>query len=198
MINFNRIKGIIIAPKKEWEQIDTEQTTISSLAITYALPLVLIGAIASFIAFGVIGVDVVFMRFRSMNLGIRVAFMHILSCGLSMAAAAIVIDMLAPNFQSEKNMLRSVQLVVYSYTPMLVASILLIIPSSGLAVLASLAGLYGLYVMYVGFDFMKKTPEDKKMPYFFTSIGCLIVVYIIVYFIIRSLLMPSFSSLSGL
>ena len=61
---------------------------------------------------------------------------------------------------------------------MLVASILLIIPSSGLAVLANLAGLYGLYVMYEGFGIMKNTPEDKKMPYFFTSLGCLIVAYV--------------------
>ena len=196
MTNIDRIKGLIVAPKKEWEKIALEQTSPASLATKYALPLVLIGTVAYILSIGVIGIG----GLRSLSFGIRLGLIHALSCGLAIAATAFGIDMLAPNFQAEKNMVRSTQLAVYSFTPILVLSILYIIPTldSTISTLVQLGGAYGLYIMYEGFDYMKPTPVEKKMAYMFASMGIMVGTYVVSHLIIYSILKPTFSDILSL
>lgn len=196
MTNIDRIKGLIVAPKKEWEKIALEQTSPASLATKYALPLVLIGTVAFVLSIGVIGIG----GLRSLSFGIRLGLIHALSCGLAIAATAFGIDMLAPNFQAEKNMVRSTQLAVYSFTPLLVLSVLYIIPTldSTISALVQLGGAYGLYIMYEGFDYMKPTPVEKKMSYMFASMGIMVGTYVISRLIIYSILKPTFSDILSL
>ncbi len=77
---------------------------------------------------------------------------------------ALIINELAPNFGSAKNMTSALKLAVYSMTPGWVAGVLYIIP--GLWILGVLASLYGLYILYLGFDTpMMETPKDKVGGY---------------------------------
>ncbi len=187
----NRVKGLIVSPKTEWDKIATEQSKPASLATTYALPLLLIGTVACFISFGVIGLH----GFRSMNFGFRFGLMHALSIGLAMVATAFGIDMLAPNFQSQKNMVSSTQLAVYSFTPLLIVSALYIIPNDTIRILVKMAGFYGLYLMYEGFPKLKTVPEDKKMTYMFASMGIAVGSYAILDLIMYEILKPTFSDI---
>ena len=50
-----RVKNIIVAPKKEWGVIAAEEGSVSSVLTTYVLPLSLIGAAATLIGWGLIG-----------------------------------------------------------------------------------------------------------------------------------------------
>jgi hypothetical protein len=91
---------------------------------------------------------------------------------------ALIINELAPNFGSAKNMTSALKLSVYSMTPGWVAGILYIIP--GLWILGILASLYGLYVLYLGFDTpIMETPKDKVMSYMGVSIVVVIVLYVV-------------------
>jgi uncharacterized membrane protein len=103
-----------------------------------------------------------------------------------------VVDALAPTFKSEKNITKSAQLVIYSYTPMLIGAILIIIPFLG--VIGSLFGLYGLYLLYTGVHIMKKTPEDQKIGYIVVSI----LVLIAVHFVIGMILSSVFGGMMGI
>ena len=182
----NRAKSILLTPKTEWSLIESEQTDVKTLTINYLLPLALIPAIAGFIGFGLIGQNVLGMHIGSAGYGLRYAIVNLVSTIGGAFLTAYIIDLLAPSFGSEKNFLQSFKLVVYSYTPMMVAGILLIIPS--LSILATLAGLYGLYLLYIGLQPLKKTPEDKKTSYFVVSL----IVVILGSFVLSSILSSIF------
>ena len=185
----NRVKSILLTPKTEWPVIETEQTDVKTLTINYLLLLALIPAIAGFIGYGLIGQNVFGVHIGSAGYGLRHAITSLIGTIGGAFLTAYIIDLLAPNFGSEKNFLKSFQLVVYSYTPMMVAGILLIIPTLGM--LASLAGLYGLYLLYIGLQPMKKTPEDKKTSYFVVSLIIVILVSIVLSAILSSMVITT-------
>ena len=185
----NRVKSILMAPKTEWPIIETEQTDVKTLTINYLLPLALITAVASFIGYGLIGQNVFGVHVGSIGYGLRYALISLVSTIGGAFLTAYIIDLLASSFGSEKNFLQSFKLVVYSYTPMLVAGVLLIIPSLG--ILASLAGLYGLYLLFLGLQPLKKTPEDKKVTYFVISLIVVILGSIVLSAILASIFITS-------
>jgi hypothetical protein len=167
-----RAKKIITSPKDEWVVIDQENTSITDLIIKYLIPLALIPAIASFIGFWI------FYKFGSFSFGIKYAVIYLITYIGGALLAAYIIDALAPSFASTKDFRKAFQLVVYSYTPMMVASIVLIFPSLGILVL--IAGLYSLYLLFIGLKPMMKTPDDKTAVYFIVSLVVLIVVYFVI------------------
>jgi hypothetical protein len=172
----DRVKGIILNPKKEWEVISQENTSSATLLITYLFPLVLIPAIASLIGYGLIGYRVAFIgHIAGFSWGIKWAVIMLVNMILGVYLTAFIIDFLAPNFGAVKNFNNAFSLVVHSYTPMMVAGILYLLPSLG--TLAALAGLYGLYILYLGLKPMMKSPDDKTTTYFVVSLIVMIVVY---------------------
>jgi hypothetical protein len=98
-----------------------------------------------------------------------------------------IIDMLAPSFQSEKNLGKSAQLVAYSGTPSYIAALFSFIPF--LSLLIVIAGwAYGIYIMYLGIGPMKKTAEDKKVAYMVIAFVIMIAVYFILVAILTAIL----------
>jgi hypothetical protein len=184
----DRVKNIIVAPNKEWEVISNEPPNTSSIITGYVLPLCGAAAVAAFIGYGLIGFNYGFgIRIKGINWGIYQALTVLVMGIASVFISAAVVDALAPNFGSEKNMGRSVQLVAYSYTPAWVGGLLAIYPP--LAIIGTLAGLYGLYLIYAGMPKIKKTPADKHVGYFVVCLVVLIVVYFIIGLIMAKVVM---------
>ena len=182
-----RAKKILSTPKEEWLVIEQETTPAAQLITTYLIPLALIPAIGSFIGYGMVGYTVPFIGHvpGTITLGISRAVLAFISPILSAFVAAFIISVLAPSFSSLKDFNKSLQLVVYSLTPMLIASIVYILPS--LAILSFLAGIYGLYILYLGFAPILKTPEDKVTGYFVISLVTIIVVWIVIALILTAI-----------
>ncbi len=170
----DRAKNIILKPKEEWTLIDQEDTSIATLAATYLFPLALIPAIAAFIGYGVIGVS--FLG-PIPSWGLKMAIISFISTILGTYISAFVIDMLAPNFGSVKDLRKSMQLVVYAFTPVMLAGAFSAIPALGIL---GIVGLYGLYLLYIGIKPMMKTPDDKVTVYFVVSLLVIIAVYVII------------------
>ena len=168
-----RAKNIIMTPKTEWSVIAAEEPNAMQILTGYVVPLALIPAVASVIGYGVIGSGMG----TSLTWGIGMGIISFVSTVLGVYLTAFVVDFLAPNFGSQKNFGRAMQLVAYAYTPAWVAGILNIVPAIG--ILASLAGLYGLYLMYLGFPHTMKTPQDKVIVYLIVAIVALLVIYMI-------------------
>lgn len=182
----DRIKGIILNPKNEWNVISQENTSSSALLTTYLIPLALIPAIACFIGYGLIGYRVPFIgHVAGISWGVKYAIMMLINMIIGPYISAFVIDLLATNFGAEKNFNKAFSLVVYSYTPMMVAGVLYLLPS--LRVLPALAGLYSLYVLYLGLKPMMKSPDDKTTTYFVVSLVVMIVVYAVLSAILSSM-----------
>lgn len=181
----DRAKNIILTPQTEWQVIAGEEPNVGQIMTGYVIPLALIPAVASIIGWGVVGRGV-----TSFNYGIASGIVAFGVAILSVYLVALVIDALAPNFGSQKNLGRAVQLVAYSSTPGWVAGILNIVPFIGW--LAMLASLYGLYVMYLGLPHMMKTPQDKVVVYLIVGIVAVVVVYAVVGGILSAVLFGLF------
>lgn len=194
-----RVKNIIVSPKKEWEVIDGEQATLSSLLTSYVLPLTLIGAIAAFIGYAFVGIDIgLGLKMKGMDWGLYQGISKLVVGIISFVVSAYVVDALATSFASEKNINKSAQLVAYGTTPAMVGAFLGFLPM--LAIIGGLFGLYSIYLWYLGLGPIKKTPEDKKVVYIIVSILVYIVAMVIVGFIVNKILMSvlGLDALSGL
>lgn len=182
-----RAKNILISPAKEWDVIAAEQPDTGKIITGYVLPLAGAAALAAFIGYGFL----TSRYFGGTNWGIYYAVSVLVGALAGVFISAFVIDALAPNFGSEKNMGRSIQLVAYSYTAGWVGGLLAIIPA--IAFLGVLAGLYGFYLLYIGMPKLKKTPADKHLGYFVVSLLVVIAIYFVVGLIMSSLMMPTMS-----
>ena len=192
----DRAKNIIMTPQTEWPVIAAEEPNVGLIMSGYVIPLALIPTIASIIGWGVIGRGV-----TSMSFGIASGIVAFGVAVLSVYLVAYVIDFLAPNFGSQKNLGRAMQLVAYSSTPGWVAGVLHIIPVIGW--LAMLASLYGLYLLYLGLPHMMKTPQDKVPVYLIVSIVVVILAYAIIGGILSAILfgifgVGAFATMGGL
>jgi hypothetical protein len=186
-----RVKSMLVTPKEEWTTINNETATPSSLLTGYLLPLALAGAVAAFIGAGLIGSS--FMGIKvggTIKYGVYQALVSLISVGIGYYLTTYVVDMLATNFKSEKNLNKSAQLIAYSYTPALVGSLMAVIPA--IAWLGSLFGLYSIYLIYLGLPVLKKTPEEQRVVYLVVTILVLIGIYIVIGMILASVLMPIF------
>ncbi|NOU18175.1 MAG: DUF1282 family protein [Bacteroidales bacterium] len=177
-----RVKGIILKPKDEWTVVEQETTSTISLIVTYLIPLALIPAIAAFIGYGVIGVSIFG---PSLSWGIKQAIITFVSTFLGVCISAYIIDALAPNFGSTKDLRKAMQLVIYSYTPVMLAGAFQAIPALGIF---AIVGIYGLYLLYIGIKPMMKTPDDKVTSYFVVSLLVVIAIYAILATVLAGIL----------
>ncbi len=192
-----RAKNIIVSPAKEWNVILTEQPDTGKIVTGYVLPLAGAAALAAFIGYGFIGFNYGFgIRLKGTDWGLYQGITMLAGALISVFVSSFIIDALATNFESEKNLGRSVQLVAYSYTPAWIGGLLTILPS--LAIVGSLAGLYGLYLLYVGMPILKKTPADKHVSYFVVSLLVMIVVFVVIGMVLGRILMSIFGLSYGL
>jgi len=185
----DRAKNILMTPKTEWPVIGAEPPVIQEIMLNYVLPLTLVPAVAQVIGYGVVGGTIISF---SLGAAIGMGIVTFLTALVGVFIAAYVVDFLAPNFGSEKNLGRAVQLVAYSSTPGWVAGILNIIPA--LSILVMLASLYGIYLLYLGMPFQMKTPKEKVVPYLVVAIIAVIVVYVILGLILSPIIMAIFGA----
>lgn len=185
-----RAKNILLTPKTEWDVVNSETPDTQKILTTYVIPLVAIGAIASFIGWGLIGKSYSYgfgsWKMVGVSLGIRYAIIALIGGIAGSLLLAFVIDALAPTFKSEKNFGRSFQLSAYCSTAGWVGAVFNILPS--LAIIGSLVGLYGLYLLYLGLPKLKKTPADQVTPYFVVSLIAMIVAYFVIGLILGAIL----------
>jgi hypothetical protein len=167
-----RVKGMLLNPKAEWEVIKEEKLSMMDVFLKYVLILALIPAAAAFVGWTLIGYNVLFISVKGVDMGIKQAIIAYVTSCLAFFISTLVINAIAPGFKSDKNIDRSAQLIAYTFTPFLVAGIFNIIPN--LSILAGLLGLYGLYMLYLGIPKLKSTPEDQVLPYFL--VACLVIL----------------------
>lgn len=168
-----RVKGIILSPKTEWPVIAGEQGDAAYLFANYVAILAAIPAVCGFIGAVLIGVPVLFALIG--------AVVQYLLAFVAVYIVALVVNLLAPTFSSQKNFESALKLTVYSYTPVWLAGVFKLIPAlSFLGIL----GLYGVYLLYLGLSPLMKTPPEKRIGYTITLVVCAIVVALVLVAII--------------
>lgn len=165
-----RVMNILKNPATEWPVIAAESTDVGRLYREYIVPLAAIPAVAGFI--GRVLIHVPFMWGLS---SLLVSYVMTL---VGAYIAAVVIEWLAPRFQSSGSRVDALKLVAYASTPMWVAGVLNVIPTLGL--LAVLASLYGIYLFYLGLPVLFKTPADKVVIYMIVCAVVMVVVSMVI------------------
>lgn len=187
---FQRAKNMITTPKTEWAVIEGESSPAKDVIMQYILPLAVVAALAVFIGYWLIGINMFTLHLVGFRWGLYYGITCLIRAVLVVLVAALVVDALAPSFGSEKNFNRSLQLVAYAYTPVLIGGFLAVIPS--ISIIGSLFGLYGIYLWYLGLTPIKRTDPDKRTGYLVVSILVLIVVYLVIGWILGLIFMGMF------
>src|SRR4030043_1400012 len=180
----DRIKGILLKPKQEWQTISGETTTIPELYKAYIIVLAAIGPVASVIGMSIVGISLPFVgSFRiPITTSIASAVVHYILTLVGVYILALIIDALAPTFSGEKNINQAFKVAAYSYTPGWVVGVIAIIPALGLL---GVLGLYGLYLLYVGLPVLMKSPKEKSLGYTIGVIIAAIVIFVVIGYISR-------------
>lgn len=174
-----RAKEIILKPNETWVKIKGEETTIKELYVSYACILAIIPAVAGFIGMSLVGSSFLGVSFRvSIGAGLTHAILQYALTLVGIYVVALIIDALAPSFDSKKNMLAAMKVAVFSFTPAWIAGILGILPM--LSILAVIASLYSLYLFYIGLPVLMETPKEKLLGYFIVVIVVTIVVWALI------------------
>jgi hypothetical protein len=164
-----RVKGIILSPKTEWPVIAGEPGDAGYLFSNYVAILAAIPAVCGFIGAVLIGVPVF--------AALIAAVIHYVLAFVAVYIVALIVNLLAPTFSSQKNFENALKVTVYSQTPVWLVGVFSLIPAlSFLAIL----GLYGLYLLWLGLPPLMKTPPEKSIWYTITIVVCAIVVSIVV------------------
>jgi len=171
-----RAKAILMTPKQEWAAIDSEALDVPALLTGYVIPLALIGPIARFIGFSLLGFGGIFRV--SIGWGISTAIITFVMAIVGLFVLAWVINALAPTFAATQSMPQAIKLAAYSMTAVWVAEIFYLIPVLGFVAL--IGAIYSLYLFYVGLPILMKSPADKTPPYAIAVIvACIVVAWVI-------------------
>jgi hypothetical protein len=175
-----RVKGILLSPNTEWPIIANENTTARDIYLGYVAPLAAIGAIATFIGQVFVGFSVPLLGTVRVGVGagLTSAILMYAMTFVGVFVLSWIVDMLAPSFGGQRDPVRALRLVAYSYTPAWIAGILHIVPTIGLLIL--LASLYGLYLIYLGLPVMMRCPKERTVTYTVVIVVCAIVFFLVI------------------
>src|SRR5262245_37122239 len=180
----SRVKAIIMTPNTEWPIIAAETTTAADLYKSYIIIVAAIPAIAGFVSMSILGFGGIFRI--GIARGLTIAVMSYVMSLIGVYIVALIIDALAPTFNSAKDQMQALKTAAYSMTVYWVAGILQIVPALGF-LLVFLGGLYSLYVLYLGLPFTMKTPADKAIPYTAVIVVCTVIVMMVLGFVVGAL-----------
>jgi hypothetical protein len=172
-----RIRNIITDPRSEWPLIATEPRDPTRLFLGYVAVLAAIPAIAGFIGSSLVGVSVTAGRVHdSIPFGLFNALVSYLFSFVLVYLTALAIDLMAPLFQTTRNFGNALKLATYSYTPVWLIGIVLMVP--GLRFLAIL-GLYAIRLLWTGLPPLMGTPRPKVLSYAGAIVAAAFVITIV-------------------
>ena len=165
-----RVKAIMLTPQTEWPVIAREPGRPGALLLGYVAILAAIPALARFIGSSLIG------GYTPILFGLAGAIVSwLLTFGVVYAVAA-VIEAMAQRFGGRRDFQNAFKLSAYSYTPVWLAGIFLLIP--GLSFLTIL-GLYGLYLLWLGSPMLIDVPRDKALGFTGIVAACAVILALV-------------------
>ena len=155
----------MMTPQAEWPVIANESG--DALAIRYIAILALIPALARLVGGWLIGG---YTPFLAALIGALVAYA--LSF-MTVFVVAFAVDLLAPKFGGTRGYSGALRLTAYSFTPVWLAGIFLLVPGASFLVLL---GVYGFYLMWTGAPLLKQVPRERALIYILAVAICAIML----------------------
>lgn len=175
---FVRLWGIIVDSHAEWPRIAREPSDTVGLALRYVAPLAAVPVLAAFAGSTLIGMvapDGATVRTPVFGGLLAAAFGYVANF-TAVFVIAVIADMLAPRFGGERNFASAFKLAAYSFTPVWLAGIFLLVP--GLRFLYLLGG-YGAYIAWTGLMPLMKAPRENTLPYAAIISACALAIVVL-------------------
>jgi hypothetical protein len=166
-----RVLAILIDPVAEWGWIEKEPDDPGYLMISYVGPLALVPAVCGFIGACIIGVVLPGtgpVRAPIFE-GLFGAIFGYLETLALVALLGLIITLAAPLFGGRKDFASAFKLAVYSFTPVWLTGIFLLLP--GLRFLM-LTGFYGAFILAAGLPPLMKSPAQKSPTFALLIVAC--------------------------
>ena len=166
-----RVKAILIDPAAAWRGFEKDIGDPAYLLSRYVAVLALIPALSSFVGATLIGVVApsgTILRTDLIGGLFGAIFSYAASCAI-VVLLGLIIDLLAPRFGGRRNFEDAFKLAVYSFTPLWLAGISLLLP--GLRFLL-LTGVYGIYLFWLGAPRLAKVPEQQAANFTLVIVIC--------------------------
>jgi len=166
-----RSKAILVDPVAAWRDIEKDVGDPAYLLSRYVALLALIPALSSFVGATLIGVltpSGAILRANLIDGLFGAVFSYAASCAIVLLLG-LIIDLLAPLFGGRRDFEEAFKLAVYSFTPLWLAGIFLLLP--GLRFLL-LTGIYGIYLFWLGAPRLTKMPEQQAANFTLVIVVC--------------------------
>ena len=167
---FVRAKAILVDPAAAWRGIEKDIGDPAYLLSRYVAVLALIPALSGFVGATLIGVvppsGVLRADLIDGLFGAIVSYAT--SCAIVLLLG-LIIDLLAPLFGGRRDFEDAFKLAVYSFTPLWLVGIFLLLP--GLRFLL-LTGVYGIYLFWLGAPRLTKVPEQQAANFTAVIVIC--------------------------
>jgi hypothetical protein len=167
---FVRAKVILVDPAAAWRGIEKDIGDPAYLLSRYVAVLALIPALSGFVGATLIGVITPSGVLRADLIdGLFGAIVsYATSCAIVLLLG-LIIDLLAPLFGGRRDFEDAFKLAVYSFTPLWLVGIFLLLP--GLRFLL-LTGAYGIYLFWLGAPRLTKVPEQQAANFTAVIVIC--------------------------
>lgn len=155
----SRAYGLLREPKKEWEQIKAEDTTVPHILIGYVAPLAAIPPVCDLIG------SALFNRLLTIEPGealVRAVITWVVSIGL-VYFLGVLVNVLADTFDADRNELNAQKIAAYSLTPSFLSGVFSLWPPLWWISLFALAAM--VYIMHRGLPVLMKAPDDRALSY---------------------------------
>jgi Yip1 domain len=175
MKDFLHAAAVLIDPAGAWPRVAKEPVDWVSLMTRYVVLLALIPALCGFIGACIIGVIVPGTGVVRAALfdGIFGAIFFYLENFIVVLVLGALLHLGAPLFGGRRDFAAALALTVYSYTPVWLTGIFLLLP--GLRFLM-LTGFYGAYVLLTGLPAMLQTPPPRARIFAALIVVCALVL----------------------
>jgi hypothetical protein len=162
-----RVKNLILSPDAEWAVIAEGRPGAARVITGHALPLAAMSAAATIVSWA--------LYHGGIPAGVAIALANLAATVGAVLIAAGFVDMLSPAFASERRPGRALALVVYSFTPVWLGGIFVLLPFG--SSLGALVAVYGVYLLYTGLPLMMGTPVEKTGVYLAVAAAIAITAY---------------------
>ena len=166
-----RVKAILLDPAATWAVIAKDADDPAYIISRYVAVLALIPALSSFIGATLIGVTVpggAVVRADFID-GLFGAVFNYVASSAMVLILAVIVNFAAPLFGGRSDFDDSFKLAAYSFTPLWLAGIFLLLP--GLRFLL-LTGCYAIYILWLGIPRLTKAPEQQAINFTALIIVC--------------------------
>jgi hypothetical protein len=171
-----RAKTILGEPVMAWPQIENDGGDAADALVLHAAIWALVPALAGYFAAAAIGVirpDGSVARVTALDGLFGAIFRYVASCA-GVFVVGILINLTAPAFGGRRNFDSAIKLAAYSYTPVWLCGVFLMLP--GLRFLG-LIGCYGTYLLWCGLPQLMKMPRQRGWAATLLIAACAAALY---------------------